>query len=153
ACSAALPGGARLVVVLPGKGIEGRLQVGGGEIWIVMEQMPAELAPAEFAQEFVGIGRQGGALGRSKARRVPDLPRADLAKAQMRRERGRAVAVGPVAIAGISFEAVGEEALETLLGSGLTRRPGRAQAAGPIGMTWLELPVRKLLACDAGNGR
>ena len=64
--------------------------------------MPAEFAPAEFAQEFVGIACERGAFGGRKMRGMPDLARADLAEAQMRRQAGCAVAVGPVAIAGVA---------------------------------------------------
>src|ERR1700736_2091751 len=69
----------------------------------------------------------------------------------MRRQRGGAVTVGPVAFVRISFEAVGEEILETLLRGRLAGSPALAQATGPIGMTGLEVPVLERLARNAGN--
>jgi hypothetical protein len=86
--------------------------------------MSAELAPAEFAEEFVDTAGQRRALGRGKARDVPDLTRADLAAAQMRRQFRGAVAIGPVAIAAIV-----------------------AQALGPIRLRGLEAPACQHVAC------
>ena len=51
--TAALPGGERLLVARPGKVVEIGLQVLGGEVRMVVEQVAAELAPAQFAQELV----------------------------------------------------------------------------------------------------
>src|SRR6201999_3763840 len=96
----------RLVVTLPGKGVELGLQIAGREIRHVEQQMPAELAPAEFAEEFFHLWPQFWLFVGGEMRGVPDLPRADLAKPQMRRQAGGAGAVGPVAIAGIRREAV-----------------------------------------------
>jgi len=47
--SAALPGAQARIVLSPGEGIEGRLQVAVREIGPVIEQVSAELAPAELA--------------------------------------------------------------------------------------------------------
>src|SRR5262249_39994588 len=151
--AAALPGSERPGVVLPGEGIESRLQVDGGEFRIVEEQVPAELAPAEFAQELVDICRQSRSLGRGKTGRMPDLPWADLAKAQVRRERGGAVAVGTVALACVSLKSVSEEGFEPLLSGCFARIPALAQAASPVGMARLELPVFERLARDARDRR
>ena len=128
----ALPGGERLLVVPPRKGVERRLQIARGEIGYVEQQMPAEFAPAELAQEFVGIAGERGTLGGGKMRGMPDLARADLAETQMRREAGGAVAIGPVAIVRCSRQAIAEKILEPLLGGAFARRPGFAQAAGPV---------------------
>src|ERR1700679_3031957 len=94
--------------------------------------MPAEFAPAEFAQEFVGIASLCGMLGGGKMRGMPNLARADLAKTQMRRKAGGAVAIGPVAISGVARQAMAEKILEPRLGGAFARRPGFAQAAGPV---------------------
>ena len=112
--------------------------------------MPAELAPAEFAEEFFDIGGQARVLGRGEARGMPDLARADLAEAKMRRQPRGAVAVGPVAIAGIAGDAAVEERLEPRLRRGLAGLPGLAQAAGPIRPGRFELPVFQLVACEVG---
>ena len=71
------------------------------------------------------------ALGRGKAGGVPDLPWADLAETQMRREPGRAVPIGPVAVAGIAGDTAFEECLEA--GCAAPRRASSlAQSAGPV---------------------
>src|ERR1043165_9000568 len=67
----------------------------------------------------------------------------------MWRERGGAVAVGTVASACISLKAVSEEGIEPLLCGCFARIPALAQAAGPIGMPGLEVPVLERLARHA----
>ena len=138
---AALPGDQGLVVALPGEGVEGRLQVALGEIGDVEQQVAAEFAPAEFAEELVDIARELRAFGGGKARGVPDLARAELAESQMRRQSRGAGAVGPVAIAGVSGDAVVEEGPEPRLGRGLAGLPALPQAGRPIGSRRLKLPV------------
>ena len=100
----------------------------------VEQQMAAELAPAELAEELVDVGGQARVLGRRKACGVPDLARADLAETQMRREPRGAVAVGPVAVAGVAGDAVVEERLKSRLGGGLaglsSSRAGRRPNPG-----------------------
>ena len=51
----ALPRAQCLGVVLPGKRVERCLQIARCEIRNVVEQMTAEFAPAEFAEEFIDI--------------------------------------------------------------------------------------------------
>src|SRR5579863_585961 len=145
----ALPGFECHFVVAPWKGIEGCLQVAGGEIRHVEQQMAAEFAPAEFAQEFVGIASESRTFGGGKLRGMPDLTRADLAKAQMRREGRCAVAVGPIAVFGVALEACLEKILEPLLRRALACRPALAQASRPVRMCRLEAKVVDGLACDA----
>ena len=80
----------------------------------------------------------------------------------MRREPRCAVAVGPVAIAGIAGNAAFEERLEPGLRGGLAGLPSLAQAAGPIRPRRLKLPVspacrlrgppRRCSVFGAGNG-
>ena len=110
--------------------------------------MTAELAPAEFAEELVDVGGQARVLGRGEARGMPDLTRTDLAEAKMRREPRCAVAVGPVAIAGVAGNAAVEERLEPGLRGGLAGLPVVAQPAGPIRPRRLELPVLQPVACE-----
>jgi hypothetical protein len=43
--------------------------------------MPAELAPTQFAEELFDVAGEAALLGRREAGGVPDLARADLAKA------------------------------------------------------------------------
>src|SRR5665647_564438 len=50
---AALPRPKRLVIVPPWKGVEGGLQVAVGQIRHVEQQVTAEFAPTELAQELV----------------------------------------------------------------------------------------------------
>jgi hypothetical protein len=83
---AALPGPQRPGIGFPRKGVERGLQVALGQIGNVEQQMPAEFTPAQFAEEFVDVTGELWILGGGKSRGVPDLPRADLAKAQMRRQ-------------------------------------------------------------------
>ena len=83
---AALPGAQCPAVGFPGKGVERGLQVTLRQIRHVEQQMPAELAPAQFAEEFIDVAREFRMLGGGKACRVPDLPRADFTEAQMRRK-------------------------------------------------------------------
>ena len=129
--------------------VERGLQVARREVGDVEQQMTAELAPAEFAEELVDVGGQARVLGRRKARGVPDLARTDFAETKMRREPRGAVAVGPVAIAGIAGNAAVEERLEAAPAP--TASPGCpvvAQAAGPIRPGRLEFPVFELVACE-----
>ena len=65
--SAALPGDQRLGVVLPGKAVKRRLQIALGQIRYVEQQMAAELAPAELAEEFIDVARNRVAVGGGKA--------------------------------------------------------------------------------------
>src|SRR5579863_374103 len=71
-------------------------------------------------------------LGGRKKRGVPDLARADLAKAQMRGQAGSAVAVGPVAVFAVAGERRLQKLLQSLLRGAFAWRPGFAQAAGPV---------------------
>ena len=111
--------------------------------------MAAEFAPAEFAQELVDVAGQGRALGCGKARGVPDLPRADLAEAQMRREPGRAAAIGPVALGWHSRPRHLQEMPSSRCcaasspGVQLSRKP-----AGPVRLRRLEAPVFERIACE-----
>ncbi|MHC2196306.1 hypothetical protein ACVJF1_008939 [Bradyrhizobium diazoefficiens] len=61
-------------------------RVFGGEVGVVVEEVAAEFAPAELAQELLDAGPERRILGRGEARGVPDLPRAELAEPQMRRQ-------------------------------------------------------------------
>ena len=111
--------------------------------------MPAEFAPAEFATgtcrcRWTGAGRSAAQRGR-----VPDLPRTDLAEAQMRRQARGRVDVRPVAVGRIADHAVGEERLQPLLRRAFARGPRLAQAAGPIRLGRFERPVLDGLARDA----
>src|SRR5262249_37877844 len=125
-------------VALPGEVVKGGLQVLLGEVRVVEQQVSAELAPAQFAQELLDAARQAAMFGGGEAGGGPALPRADLAKAQVRRQRRGAVAVGPVALARVALHAINEKGLEPGLRGLLAWRPGLAQAAGPVGMTRLE---------------
>ncbi len=87
-------------------------------------------------------------FGRSKTGGVPDLPRADLAEAQMRRQRRGAVAVGPVAFARVAL-CVSQKLLQPFLRGLLARRPGLAQTARPIGMMRLKLEAFERVATNA----
>ena len=73
-----------LPVGLPGEAVEIRLQVFGGEVGVVVQQVAAELAPAELAQELFDAGSDRGIFRRGEPRGVPDLARAELAEPQMR---------------------------------------------------------------------
>src|ERR1700759_5669180 len=84
---------------------------------------------------------------------MPDLAGADLAKAQMRRERRGTVVIGTIAIAAISFDAIGKEVLEPPLRSRFAGLPRLAQASGPVGMTRLQLPVLEPVARDISHRR
>src|SRR5450756_1518975 len=94
---AALPRPQCLLVICPGKGVEGRLQIALGEIGHVKQQVATEFAPAQFAQEFVDIARQGRALGRGKACGMPDLARAHRGYRRICDLARSARAIGPVA--------------------------------------------------------
>ena len=111
--------------------------------------MPAELAPAEFAQEFVGIAGARRLIGGGKMRGVPDLARTDLAEAQMRRKAGGAVAIGPVAVFGIAGETDLQKIRKPPLARAFAGRPGFAQAAGPIGASWFKAQAFDRFACKA----
>jgi hypothetical protein len=83
---AALPRPQRLFVMPPRKCVERGLQIAQREIGHVEQQMSAEFAPARFGEVLVDVAHKGRALGRGKAGGAPELPRADLAKAQVRRQ-------------------------------------------------------------------
>src|SRR5262249_884774 len=149
--AAVLPGAQRLVVMAPRKCVEGRLQVAVGQVVPVKQEMPAELAPAKLAEEFVDIARQRRLLGGRKPGGVPDLPRADLTEPQVRREAGCAVLVRPVTCARVALDGAGEEGPQPLLGRDFAGAPTLAQARRPIRMARLELPVFKRIAGNAGR--
>ncbi len=140
---AAPPGLQCARIALPGKGVELLLQISVGEVGDVEQQVAAELAPAELAQELVDVAGEARVLGGGEAGCVPELARADLAEAQMRRQARGAVAVGPVAIVGVAADPVVEESLQQRLCGGFARRPALAQPAGPIGPGRLELASRR----------
>ena len=75
-----------MLVAVPREGVEGGLKVLGCKVGVVEQEVPAELAPAQFAQEFLDAAGKARLSSGGESRGVPDLPRADLAKAQMRRE-------------------------------------------------------------------
>src|SRR4029077_11754910 len=95
------------------------------------------------------VAGQGRAPGRGKARCVPDLTRADLTEAQMRRQVGGAIPVGPVAFAGIAGHTVFEEGREPGLRRCLAGIPGVAQARGPVRRYGFEVPAFQRVACRA----
>ena len=112
-----------------------------------------------------GISRRrlrAAVFGRGKAGGVPDLPRADLAEAQMRRQRRRCRRGRAGRARRCSRYAVSQKLLEPLLRGLLAGRPGFAQTAGPIGMRRLKLeafervasqcPRRRRSAFGAGSG-
>lgn len=68
----ALPGGERGLVAFPREAVEVRLQVLGGEVGMVVQQVTAELAPAELAQELLDAGPEGRLFRRREPRRMPD---------------------------------------------------------------------------------
>ncbi|MET4114083.1 hypothetical protein ABIB85_000498 [Bradyrhizobium sp. JR1.5] len=82
--AATLPGCERLGVGLPWEAIEVCLQVFGGKVGMVVQQVPAELTPAKLAQELVDAGTDRGVFRRGEPRGVPHLARAELAEPQMR---------------------------------------------------------------------
>jgi hypothetical protein len=60
---ATLPGGQGVAVAPPGERVEGWLRVAFGQIRDVEQQMAAEFAPAEFAEELVDIAGKLRAFG------------------------------------------------------------------------------------------
>src|ERR1700722_14837825 len=85
-------------------------------------------------------------------RSVPDLTRAHLTKAQMRREPRRTGVVEPVAPAGIASHGTSKKFIEPLLPGQLARRPALAQPTGPIRLRGLEAPAFKRVACGVWSG-
>ena len=108
--------------------------------------MPAELAPADFTEEFIDIAGESVPFGGGEAGGVPDLAGADLAKAQMRRQARGAGAVGPVAIVGIARRVTFQKGAEAGLRGLFTGGPMLSQAAGPIRMPGFETPVFEAIA-------
>src|SRR5262249_30216105 len=96
------------------------------------------------------VARQRGALIGGKASSVPDLPRADLANAEMGRQAGGAGTIRPVARGGIANDAIFQEGGEAGVCRGFTRGPGLAQSAGPLRVSPFEAPVSNCVACKAG---
>jgi hypothetical protein len=62
----------------PRETAERGLQTARVEIGHIEQQMPAEFAPAELAQEFICVPCERVAFGGCKLRGMPDLARADL---------------------------------------------------------------------------
>ena len=103
-----------------------RLQVTRGKIGHVEQQMPAEFAPAEFAQDLslAWRARHAAAMGRAPAWRWRDPARtAD--------ERAGSVGLGLVFLRHIAGEHHARHALPAAL-LPIPACPGFAQAAGPI---------------------
>lgn len=53
---------------------------------MIVEEVAAELAPAEFAQELVDARSECRIFIRGEPRRVPDMARAQFAEPQVRRQ-------------------------------------------------------------------
>ena len=106
-----------------------------------MQQMIGELAPAELPQKRGRTRRQARITLPGEIDRVPALLRAQLAEMQMRREHGRAWPVRPIASCGIAGKRFINQRAEPFRGTNLTRTPGRAEAARPIGLARQQLQV------------
>ena len=76
----ALPFAQGFRIAPPWKCVERRLQIFLCKLWKIEQQVTREFAPAEFAQEFPDVTRDGGSLCRGEVRRIPDLPWTDFAK-------------------------------------------------------------------------
>src|SRR5262249_15495873 len=79
-----LPRAQRLGVLPPWERVEPLLQVLARKIGKAVQELIAELAPAELGQEFFDVARDASAPLRREGRGVPDLERADLAEPEMR---------------------------------------------------------------------
>ena len=88
-----------------------------------MQQVIAELAPAKLGQEFFNVAPNTLILLGDELRRMPDLERADLAEAQMRRQPRGSLIVGAIAARRVAFETLGQELFKARAGAGLTSRP------------------------------
>ena len=113
------------------------------------QQVVAELAPAQLAEERAGGPAQSRRLLFVPARRshgglqvdpgllecstdgVPDLPRRQLSPVQVRRETGTAVQVGAVAVGGIAGEPHAQKRLEAPVAVDLARLPQLGESTRP----------------------
>ena len=145
-----LPGRKRVGVCLrPGKRVETRLEVACREIALMEEEMPGEFAPADLRLE---LGDRALDVRRRRLPppfdRMPDLERADLAEAQMRREARGRLRDWFIAMAGIAGEPRCQEVLQARRRAGLAGRPGLAETTGPVGMARQQAPVVERFAAS-----
>ena len=75
----------RRVGLAPGEIVVALLEVRGREIWIVMQDVVVELAPAQLGAKNLDVSRRGRSFAARMLDCVPELERADLAESEMRR--------------------------------------------------------------------
>ena len=102
----------------------------------VVEQVIRELPPTDFLQKdfgaFAALRLHRRRLGKLRLLdRRPNLPRADLAEVEMRREQRRTVDVGPIAILVVARDRLADELLQPALGRRGADVPGVVEASVP----------------------
>ena len=110
-------------------GIEAFAPVLFGKLWVMVENMVGEFAPADFAEEFVDVGRafDGGVRDPSK-----DLARCCFAPMQMRRQARRVFAIRSVAQFRVAMDRVSDKRVETRCSAGFARLPKTLPSRRPI---------------------
>lgn len=103
------------------------------------QDVPVEFAPTQLAQKLLAVASRLWAQLRP-AQPIPDLKRADLTEPQMGREPGCGVERRPITAILVLFEPSSDEVLKALVSAVLSWVPGRANAAGPVGVPRLQLP-------------
>src|SRR5215470_13748324 len=97
-----------------------------------MQQMIAELAPTELREKLVDVPPDARILIGGKLGGMPDLERADLAKAQMRRQPRRGLSVGAIAARHVADNPLTQKFVEPLARACLARCPADAQSSSPV---------------------
>ena len=146
------PGGEAGRIIAPREGVEGGLEVAGLHLRVVEQQGVAELAPAQFGLELVGLAAQRGPGVDGGIDRGPDLAWADFAEMQVRRQARDGFRGGDVAAVGVAGEARLQKLGQPGLRAGLTRRP-EGEPARPVRLCRLEAPRLEALAVRPDSGR
>ncbi len=129
-------------VVAPGHTVKSAPEIDRVHAGIVVQQVVAELTPAELAEKGEGV-----APGRARADCGGDLPGADLAKMQVRRQPARSLTCRKLATFRIAADAMPAKAFEPLLCACLARLPDLPEAAGPVRSGRAKAPTGQVLAC------
>ena len=120
----------RLSGFLPFEAVELRPVVAGGQLRIGIQQLPAELPPAELGPEDPDVGRR--LTWEAEADLVSDSERTDLAEAEMGGEPAGAFYSGHIPPGPVLLSRPVEEIIQPVVRSGLAGFPGPRQAAAPV---------------------
>ena len=136
---------------LPGKVVELPAVVLRGQVRILVQQLPAELTPAELAPEDPDVGRRVAREAFPEG--MPDTEGTDLAEAQVRGEAAGALDARQVPARAIVLHGPVQEIVQPVVGAVLARGPRCGQTAAPVRLAGEEPPAVQPVAGGRATGR